>query len=274
MSKDVKKNMDRAAGERSIEQEAKGKIAREVMSKAMEEERAKGRRIQNITEEIHKLGMTEEEYWKEAMKEGMKNGMDGNGKEERDYLKKLEESGKTPKEKLQAWMQYKSAQAVVDGMEEVYRRKKKSTYRNWGQWNYARTKGFEKVAAKNGLAAAIFLYMARKSDKYNKLICSYKVFQEEFDVSERSVGRAIRLLEENKLITIYKSGTSNVYVLDDNVTWKSEGWRHDYCEFDSKVILARSEQREEKRKKWEEKKKSGEDAEEEPEEGNDGHPEE
>lgn len=160
------------------------------------------------------------------------------------------------------------------GRAEVYRKKHNCTYQNWGQWNYSRTKDFEKVAARSGLAAAIFMYMARKSDRYNKLICSYKVFQEEFGVSERSVGRAIRLLEENSLITIYKSGTSNVYVLDDKLTWKASGWRHEFCEFDSTVILARSEQRDERRKKWEEKKKSGEDSEEGPEEENDGPPEE
>lgn len=278
MGKDDKKNMEVAAETRNIEKEAKEKIVQEAMSKAIDEERAKGRKIQNIFEEINKLGMTEDEYWKKVMEEGLEKDpqeeRDKRVKEDKQFLKNLKESEKTPKQKLQEWMRYKSCQAVIDGMEEAYKKKKKSRYKNWGQWNYNKTKNFEKVAAKSGLAAAIFMYMARKSDKYNKLICSYKVLQEEFDVSERSVGRAIRLLEENSLITIYKSGTSNVYVLDDNVTWKSEGWRHDYCEFNSKVILARSEQRDERRKKWEEKKKSGEDAKEEPEEvEDDGHPE-
>ena len=223
MGKGIEKGMDMPAGGKDIEQEEKEKTAREAMARAMAEGKAKVRKIQAITEEIGRLGMTEEECWKAAMKGGI--GEFTKGKEERDFIKKLEESGKSPKEKFKALMQYLGTQAAIKGAEEAYRRRQKSTYTNWGQWNYKKTEGLEKVAAKNGLAAAIFLYMARKSDKYNKLTCPYKVFQEEFGVSERSVGRAVRLLEEGKLVTIYKSGTSNVYVLDDTVTWKSEGWR-------------------------------------------------
>ena len=130
--------------------------------------------------------------------------------------------------------------------------KNHSKFRNWGQWNYDKTEKFEKIAAKNGVAAAIFLYLARKSDKYNKVICSYKVLQEEFHISERTVGRAIQCLEENKLLTIYKTGSSNVYVLDNSITWKSDGWRNEYCEFDAKVIITRSEQRKERSEKMKE----------------------
>ena len=276
MGKDDKKDMEGAAGTRDIVKETKGMMFQEAMSKFMDEGKAKGRKIQNIFEEIDKLGMTEDECWKEAMETGLGKDLQGKrdkrAQENRQVLKNLMESGKEPKQKLQEWMRYLSGQAAMEGMKEVLQKKKNSTYRNWGQWNYNRTKDFEKVAAKNGLAAAIFMYMARKSDKYNKLTCPYKVFEEEFGVSGRSVGRAIRLLEENSLVTIYKSGPSNVYVLDDKVTWKSEGWRHDYCEFDSRVVKARSEQREERRKKWE-GKNPGKAPEEGPGVGDGGHPE-
>lgn len=40
--------------------------------------------------------------------------------------------------------------------------------------------------------------------------------------------------------------------LDNNITWKSDGWRNEYCEFDATVILARSEQRKERSKKMKE----------------------
>ena len=67
MGKDDKKDMEGAAGTRDIVKETKGMMFQEAMSKFMDEGKAKGRKIQNIFEEIDKLGMTEDECWKEAM---------------------------------------------------------------------------------------------------------------------------------------------------------------------------------------------------------------
>lgn len=102
MGKDDKKNMEGAAETRNIEKEVKEKIVQEAMSKAMIEERSKGRRLQQIVEEIHKLGMTEGEYWQKVLKEDLKKGRDEWRAEGRDYLRELEESGKTPEEKFWA----------------------------------------------------------------------------------------------------------------------------------------------------------------------------
>ena len=64
-----------------------------------------------------------------------------------------------------------------------------------------------------------------------------------FGVSERSISRAISLLEENRLVTVYKSGLSNYYILNNDVTWKGDAWMHDYCEFNGQEINKRNEQR-------------------------------
>ena len=58
MGKDDKKGMEGAAGTRGIVKETKGMMFQEAMSKFMDEGKAKGRKIQNIFEDIDKLGMT------------------------------------------------------------------------------------------------------------------------------------------------------------------------------------------------------------------------
>ena len=62
---------------------------------------------QNIFEEIDKLGMTEDECWKEAMETGLGKDLQGKrdkrAQEDRQVLKNLMESDKEPKQKLQEW---------------------------------------------------------------------------------------------------------------------------------------------------------------------------
>lgn len=226
-----------------LEKERKEKLAQENFEHAMWEEKRIEKRKSYILDEIKNLGLSEEEYWNGIVKGELKKDKKQRDDDEYEYMRKLEESGKSAEEKLYAWLDYQSGKASAAARAEREKEQSHSRFKNWGQWNYDKTEKFEKIAAKNGLAAAVFLYLARKSDKYNKVICSYKVLQEQFNVSERTVGRAIQCLEENGLITIYKTGTSNVYVLDNNITWKSNGWRNEYCEFDATVIMTRSEQR-------------------------------
>ena len=74
-------------------------------------------------------------------------------------------------------------------------------------------------------------------------MCSYTVLQEALDLSKPTITRAIRTLKELGFIAIYKSGTSNVYTVNDNVFWKSWGNKKRYSKFPANVILAESEHR-------------------------------
>ena len=60
-------------------------------------------------------------------------------------------------------------------------------------------------------------------DNYNAVICSYQVFQEALGMSGRTVSRAIKYLKDNGFIYIYKSGSSNVYIANKNLVWRSWG---------------------------------------------------
>ena len=79
-------------------------------------------------------------------------------------------------------------------------------------------------------------------DDYNAVICSYKVLQENFGVSQVTVARAIKILKEKQYIEVYKSGTSNVYAINKNIVWNSWGTNYDYAKFGANIILSESEQ--------------------------------
>lgn len=243
-----------------LEKERKEKLAEEIKKQAMFEERRLEKRKLQVLEEMKRLNLSEEEYWNQIALEQLKKNKKQRDDDEYEYFRRLNESGKSESEKLGAWLGYQTYRASQAARAEIEKEKKHTRFKNWGQWNYDKTEKFEKVAASNGLAAAIFLFFARKSDKYNKVICSYKLLQETFNVSERTISRAIRCLEQSELVTIYRTGTSNVYVLDNNITWKSDGWRNEYCEFDATVIMTRSEQRKERSKKMKERVKEKKEA--------------
>lgn len=104
----------------------------------------------------------------------------------------------------------------------------------------------EKLASKSPQALKILLFMLRKMDKYNALVCSHKVFAEHFNISTRTVARAIDHLRKHGFIYSKKSGSSNVYhIVNNQLAWSSWANNLKYCEFPANVILAYSEQEEE-----------------------------
>ena len=79
-------------------------------------------------------------------------------------------------------------------------------------------------------------------DNYNAVVASYKVMQEALNVSQSTIKRSVNYLSKNGYIHIAKSGTSNVYILNPQIAWKSWATNKAYCEFPAKVVLAQSEQ--------------------------------
>ena len=199
---------------------------------------------QHIIDGINALGMPPESYWKKIEEDTGKDSRWRQSKKDLEALNKIKDSDKPPKEKLSDFLDYLVSSSSQKKMEEMKKRRTRSKFGNhWGAFNYQATVTLEKVAVKNGLAVAIFLYLARKSDTLNKATCSYKDMVKEFGVSQRSISRAISLLEENRLVTVYKTGLSNYYVVSDNVTWKTDSWKDIYCKFDGLEINKRNEQR-------------------------------
>ena len=91
-------------------------------------------------------------------------------------------------------------------------------------------------------AMEMFIFLMKHMDKRNALVCSYRVLMEALDYSESTIKRAIRVLKEEKFVQIKKSGTTNVFLLNADLLWKSWGKNHQYAEFEAKLLIAKSEQ--------------------------------
>lgn len=126
--------------------------------------------------------------------------------------------------------------------EEAHKRDKNSPFGRWTQYNNEHTKEMMWLALKHPKAHAILLFLVDQMDTYNAVICSMQVLQEVLEIGRTTASNAIKVLKDNGFIAVLKSGTSNVYAINDSVYWKSWGNKKQYSKFPANVVLALSEQ--------------------------------
>ena len=125
---------------------------------------------------------------------------------------------------------------------EEQARAKKSPFKNFVQVNKDAYKAEDWLMSKSPIAYRIFKFLINNMDNYNAVICSYKVLQESFEISQDTVRRAIKLLKDKQYVDIYKTGTSNVYMVNKNIVWNSWGTNYERATFGVNVVLSADEQ--------------------------------
>jgi Fe2+ or Zn2+ uptake regulation protein len=92
-------------------------------------------------------------------------------------------------------------------------------------------------------ALKIFTWLIHSADKRNAVIVSYEMMASSLNLSVKTVYRAILHLKEKQYLTVLKSGSMNIYVLNDQLIWKDTANTKDkYSSFSAKVHVMASEQ--------------------------------
>ena len=91
-------------------------------------------------------------------------------------------------------------------------------------------------------AGALFMFFMEHMDRENALIVSIKTISEILEWSEPTVYRQIKTLKDKNLISIAKSGTSNIYFINSQVAWTTYGNKKEYSKFNANVLISKSEQ--------------------------------
>lgn len=129
--------------------------------------------------------------------------------------------------------------------QEQLKREKNSPFNSFIQVNKKTYQLEDKLMKESPLAYRIWRFLANNMDSYNAVIISQEVLTEIFEVSRSTIYRAVKILDEGNYIKIYKSGTSNVYALNDDMVWNSWGTNKKYSKFNANVIISENEQTEE-----------------------------
>ena len=128
--------------------------------------------------------------------------------------------------------------------EKAQKDRQKSPYKKWTQVNNSREayEAEDWLIANSATAYRVLHFLVSNMDRYNAVICSYKVMQEKFGYSRATLSEAVKLLKDHKYIDVKKSGTSNVYMVNKLLYWNSWGSNYAYADFGAKVIISSSEQ--------------------------------
>ena len=133
-------------------------------------------------------------------------------------------------------------QQIADILE--HERQKKSPFTKWTQQNNDEEAQEARywLMKKSPIAYCVMDFLASNMDRYNAVICSYRVMQEKFGYSRAALSEAIKLLREHNYIDVKKTGTSNIYMLNKKLYWNSWGTNYAYAEFGANIIISASEQ--------------------------------
>lgn len=94
----------------------------------------------------------------------------------------------------------------------------------------------------NPHALDILLFLINHMDGTNAVICSQVLLMDHFGLSRSTVVKCIQDLKEHGLICIAKTGSTNVYYLNDDLDWTSYGTNNKYSKFPANIVLTYSEQ--------------------------------
>jgi len=125
--------------------------------------------------------------------------------------------------------------------EEERKREKQSPYRKWYQFNLDHNKDMMWLARNASKAHLILLFLLEQMDGYNAVMCSYQVLCDALNIGRTTASQAVKILKDKGFIAVLKSGTSNVYVVNSDLAWKSWGKNKQYCKFPANIILSATE---------------------------------
>ena len=93
----------------------------------------------------------------------------------------------------------------------------------------------------NAFASNLLFFILEHMDNKNALACSYSVFEDYFGKSRTTIYRAIKTLEENGFLDVLKMGTSNVYLVNEDLALTDKNSNKKFSKYEGKILVSRKE---------------------------------
>lgn len=94
------------------------------------------------------------------------------------------------------------------------------------------------LGMKNSTALKVLLFLIRNMDGTNAIGVTQSLIAEMTGLARQTVSKAIKYLDENGWLQIYKLGKANVYVVNPDVVWTSYADQKQYCKFTGTLMLS------------------------------------
>ena len=115
-------------------------------------------------------------------------------------------------------MDNKATQADYERADKVAEMQKKN--HDFVQFNRKGMAVLSKL--RNGVAHAVFHFLAKEMDRDNTLIVSQSTLAEIMETSRSTITLALRELEQLDLIQVSKVGNQNIYCMNAAIVWTQE----------------------------------------------------
>lgn len=97
------------------------------------------------------------------------------------------------------------------------------------------------LMSNHNFPTALLFFIIEHMDNRNALACSYAVFEDYFSKSRMTIYRGLKVLEENGFIDVLKMGTSNVYLVNQDLAWTDRKDMKKFAKYDGKILVSRKE---------------------------------
>ncbi|MGG0261995.1 helix-turn-helix domain-containing protein [Bacillus mycoides] len=90
-------------------------------------------------------------------------------------------------------------------------------------------------------SSSLLFFILEHIDNRNAFACSYSVFEDYFGKSRMTIYRAIKVLEKNGFIDVLKMGTSNVYVVNEDLAWTDKNTSKTFAKHNGDILVSKKE---------------------------------
>lgn len=90
-------------------------------------------------------------------------------------------------------------------------------------------------------AARVYAFFAQEMSPDGTLVASRKTLSDTLGVSEKTISRHVKTLEDLGAIIVLKMGNANVYCLNPDEVWKSFDNAKPYAAFNTKALVGKTE---------------------------------
>lgn len=97
------------------------------------------------------------------------------------------------------------------------------------------------LMSNHSFASSLLFFILEHMDNRNALACSYEVFIDYFGKSRTTIYRAVKLLQENGFIDVFKMGTSNVYIVNADLAWTDYNSNKKFAKYDGNILVSKKE---------------------------------
>lgn len=101
-----------------------------------------------------------------------------------------------------------------------------------------------RIGTRSASALAVLMFFFENMDDYNTLMVSQNVIAEELGKSRQTISKAVKILEDEKVIGVGKVGQANVYMVNQYVAWQNGNKKRRTMNLKGNILLGESENKE------------------------------